>query len=204
MTRYPLSWPDGWKRTPDDVDGVTYREVVGFVGYAVGSDGSVWGCLGRGKRAGQIDREWRLMTAHTRSKGHKRLPYQKVGLVKGGKLYHLSVHAIVLEAFCGPCPSGMQGLHEDDNPKNNAIDNLRWGTPKANSEQRTRTGRQVRGSSVTGSRLTAEQVASARRRFAAGETQSAIAREFGVTQRAIWSIVRGKTWKHLMIDGVNV
>lgn len=187
-TAYPLAWPSG---------DANYREVVGFPGYAVGDDGSIWSRIGRGKRAGQLDAEWRLMTAHIRSKGRNRLPYMKVGLVKDKKLYHPSVHTIVLCAFIGPCPDGMQALHGDDDPMNNNLTNLEWGTPKANSEQRAISGRQVRGIRVTGAKLTEKQVLLVRERFAAGETQSALARELGVTQHSVWAIVRGVTWKHL-------
>ena len=36
-------------------------------------------------------------------------------------------HRLVLEAFVGVVP-GMFGLHRDDNPTNNHLTNLRWGT----------------------------------------------------------------------------
>ncbi len=38
------------------------------------------------------------------------------------------VHQLVLEAFVGPCPSGLECRHLDGNPDNNQLENLRWGT----------------------------------------------------------------------------
>jgi hypothetical protein len=42
------------------------------------------------------------------------------------------VHHLVLEAFVGPCPEGMECLHGDDIPDNNILSNLQWGTRLAN------------------------------------------------------------------------
>lgn len=50
------------------------------------------------------------------------------------------VHILVLEAFVGPRPDGMWGLHWDDDPWNNRLDNLRWGTPTDNAQDAIRNG----------------------------------------------------------------
>jgi hypothetical protein len=62
----------------------------------------------------------------------------RVSLGKGAKVY---VHHIVLEAFVGPRPPGKQGLHWDDDPDNNTVGNLYWGTPSENGLDCTRNGR---------------------------------------------------------------
>jgi hypothetical protein len=38
------------------------------------------------------------------------------------------VHTMVLEAFVGPAPIGHECCHWDDDPANNHLGNLRWGT----------------------------------------------------------------------------
>lgn len=53
------------------------------------------------------------------------------------------LHRLVLEAFVGPCPDGMQGCHWDDDPTNNRLSNLRWDTPRANSLDNVRNGNHV-------------------------------------------------------------
>ena len=50
------------------------------------------------------------------------------------------VHRLVLEAFVGPCPLGMECLHADDDPANNSLSNLRWGTRSENIHDRVRNG----------------------------------------------------------------
>lgn len=50
-----------------------------------------------------------------------------------------TVHILVLEAFVGPRPEGMLGLHGDDDPLNNKLVNLRWGTHEDNQVDRKKT-----------------------------------------------------------------
>lgn len=43
------------------------------------------------------------------------------------------LHRLVLEAFVGPCPEGMEACHfPDRDPSNNRLSNLRWGTRSEN------------------------------------------------------------------------
>lgn len=49
-----------------------------------------------------------------------------------------TVHSLVLEAFVGPCPPGMEARHADDNPLNNNLNNLSWGTRSENSDDSIR------------------------------------------------------------------
>lgn len=57
-----------------------------------------------------------------------------VDLVSNGKRKRWYVHRLVLEAFVGPPPEETTyALHRDDNPINNHLDNLRWGTALENA-----------------------------------------------------------------------
>ena len=64
----------------------------------------------------------------------------KINLYKDGKPKTKFVHRMVLEAFVGSCPEGMECLHIDGNPANNCVDNLRWGTRGENMLDRVRHG----------------------------------------------------------------
>jgi hypothetical protein len=68
--------------------------------------------------------------------------YLRVKLCPGdGTIRYAPVHHLVLEAFVGPRPEGMNGLHWDDDAMNNQLDNLRWGTDSDNQQDRVRNGR---------------------------------------------------------------
>lgn len=48
----------------------------------------------------------------------------------------VSIHRLVLEAFIGPCPTGLEACHNDGNPENNHAANLRWDTHAGNMQDR--------------------------------------------------------------------
>ena len=50
------------------------------------------------------------------------------------------VHTLVLTAFIGPRPPGAEGCHNDGNPANNHLDNLRWDTRSNNIRDGVRHG----------------------------------------------------------------
>lgn len=50
------------------------------------------------------------------------------------------VHELMLTAFVGPCPDGMEGCHGDGNGTNNVLPNLRWDTRSENTLDRVRHG----------------------------------------------------------------
>lgn len=58
--------------------------------------------------------------------------YQIVNLYKQGIKKDFMIHCLVLEAFIGFCPKGMQACHKDNNRANNNLSNLRWDTPQNN------------------------------------------------------------------------
>ncbi len=114
---------------------------LGFMGYRVGNDGSVWSRWrlywatgGRGGFKSIADGEWRQLAPGIDNTGHL-----KIGLMKTGKRYFKLVHRLVLQAFVGPCPKNMQCRHLDNNPKNNNIENLKWDTAKNNCKDRSKT-----------------------------------------------------------------
>lgn len=59
--------------------------------------------------------------------------YRKISLYRDGRPSQKLVHRLVLEAFVGPCPEGMEGCHNDGDTTNNVLANLRWDTHSANN-----------------------------------------------------------------------
>lgn len=102
-----------------------WKPVVGWEGlYEVSDHGRVRSldrATCKGQRKGQVLRPFPLDTGHLR-----------VRLSRGGASAGPLIHRLVLEAFLGPCPAGMEGCHGDGNPTNNHVDNLRWATRSEN------------------------------------------------------------------------
>jgi hypothetical protein len=66
--------------------------------------------------------------------------YPVVTLYRDTVAKQFLVHRLVLLAFVGPAPEGMEGCHWDDDPLNNHLSNLRWGTPGDNGLDCVRNG----------------------------------------------------------------
>lgn len=119
---------------------VEYRDIPGYPGYRIGDDGSVW------SHWIQPGKKWRPDGWRNQGSGWRRLRplkcpldsaysrkgYMSVSLTHEDVRKTISVHRLVLMAFVGPCPSGMEACHNDGDPSNNSLSNLRWDTHKNN------------------------------------------------------------------------
>jgi hypothetical protein len=112
----------------------------------------------------------------------------------------IAVHRLVLMAFVGPCPDGMEACHYDGNPTNNHLSNLRWDTALANQEDKRRHGRMSLGERNSFAKLTNEQVRLIKVRIRAGEKLRRIADDYSVTPEAIGLIKAGKNWAWLEME----
>lgn len=176
-----------------------YRDVVGFPGYKVGNDGSVWSCwrLRRrhptggsgGFRLVMTDR-WRKLKANVNKH------YPRIGLSPGKTIRY--VHHLVLEAFVGPRPEGMEACHFPDGYHgNNCLDNLKWGTRKENVSHQIPQGTMRRGCDRPNAKLDELRVREIRHLHLSGSSFAAIARRFKLSCGTIKNVVRRKTWKHI-------
>lgn len=129
------------KSTPDQPDTqgtecqVEYRDIPGFIGYRVGSDGTVWTrCKtgGNENRFGQLGSTWRPRRVRVGTNG-----YPCVVLRQNGRRVERMIHHLVMEAFVGPRPEGMEIRHFPDPTKTNvALANLCYGTSSENKRDK--------------------------------------------------------------------
>jgi hypothetical protein len=120
---------------------------------------------------------------------------------------HGRAHRFAFDLVFGSIPPGLVVMHTCDNPPCVNPDHLVLGTKADNTRDMRRKGR-ARGGASPGetnpsAKLTAEQVAEIRRRWAAGArpgkkgapgTKKLLADEFGVSTTLIGFIVRGEKW----------
>lgn len=169
---------------------VEYRDIPGFPGYKVGNDGTVWSCVIKGSKKSRLGDQWRQLRITKQGGG-----YGKVYL---GRRKNKWVHRLVLEAFVGMRPDGMECCHNDGDPTNNHVSNLRWGTPKENNGDKVMHGTHIFGENQNGAKLTEWQVRNLRAWYAAGGlTFKQLADQFGVSETAARLIVRQQRWRHV-------
>ena len=106
-------------------------------------------------------------------------------------------HRLVLIAFDGPCPDGMECRHLNGDPRDNRLANLRWGTRQENAADKALHGRTIIGTKHHNARLTPGDVVEIRALLAAGMPQRDIAEMFSVSQPSITNIHLGRTWAHV-------
>jgi hypothetical protein len=187
---------------------IDYRPIPGFPGYVVGSDGSIWCCrvTASSRHRDPHGLGWRRLKP--RLAGPPAGKRWMVCLYARGRCKQACVHSLVLLAFVGPRPDGMEACHNDGDRDNNRLSNLRWDTPRGNAEDRERHGRTSRGERHSAlcrgersgqAKLTEQQVREIQRLVGEGTTKASVARQFGVSWCCVNDIVRRRAWRHVAI-----
>jgi hypothetical protein len=131
--------------------------------------------------------------------------YSMVTLWANGERKHRSVHSLLLEAFVCPRPPGNVARHRDGDQSNNALENLEWGTYRQNHFDKKRHGTFQEGERHGMSKLTDAIVRYIR---TSGKSIGELAKEYGVSEQAIYHARTGKTWAHVdcppVLDSVYV
>jgi hypothetical protein len=177
---------------------VEYRAIPGFPGYRAGSDGAVWSCWMRrshGWRWGTkpvMGEHWRMLKPHQNKKG-----YLSYTLVADGRKRLVGGHILVLEAFVGPRPDGMEACHGLGGSSDNRIGNLRWDTKSENERDKVRHGTTAKGEMNSRAKVTSADVLAIRRRAADGETHRSISQDYPLSPDGVRSIVNRSNWRHI-------
>lgn len=117
-------------------DDEQWRPISGYEGiYEVSNHGRVRSLDRVSAQGGRLTGRLRKPDAVTSRSGHLR-----VALCRDGKVRRWFVHRLVLTAFLGAPSIEMQACHNDGDPTNNVLTNLRWDTASANARDRLRHG----------------------------------------------------------------
>ncbi len=151
-------------------------------------------------RAGLSSRDMkvRYLKLHTTRFGHLRVSL--VGDLGRDFRKPCLVHRLVAEAFIPNPKNKPQVNHIDNNPGNNKVDNLVWGTPQENMLHAANCNRMRRlpGECNPNVKLTEQQVIEIRAKYIPRlYSQRMLAREYHVDQTLVEHIVNRKTWTHI-------
>lgn len=176
------------------VPGVTFKDVVGFPDYCVGDDGSVW-TKRHLRRYPNSPQKWKRMTGFSDPRyGHCYVLLRD----NSSNQRHHSIHRLVLTAFVGPCPTGHEACHfPDRNPKNNRLDNLRWGTHEENSQHSRIHGTMILGSKHVFAKINEQDVRTIKNLRRQGWTHRAIAEHMGIKANRVFVVLSGRKWRHI-------
>lgn len=170
---------------------VQYRMVAGYPDYRVGDDGSVWS-----KRRKPEGHWHKMKPVKTGQYGHRQVTISNDSGPKG-----LYVHRLLLEAFEGPCPAGMEGVHKDGDYSNNCRSNLCWATPDEKMRYAKERDSLQRGSRHSHAKLTEELVFDARvlydEGFSVSEIQSKLGLDGVITLGGLETAIVSTGWGHV-------
>lgn len=116
-----------------------------------------------------------------------------------GKGKQFLIHRLVLAAFIGPCPEGMESCHNDGIRANAALSNLRYDTHQNNNIDRMRHGTLPKGSKFWKAKLKEEDVLLI---FKDERRIKDIAKEHGVDDSTILDIKKKRSWAWLTNSSV--
>lgn len=176
-----------------DMVGEIWKPVPGYDGrYEVSNLGMVrsWCVNGHPKQRLQVPKILRP--------SRKRRGYLELSLSNNNKKKYKKVNVLVIEAFVGAKPTKKhECAHNDGNPSNNKLENLRWATSKENSEDMETHGTRPRGDRHGCAKLTTQQVLeiiSIRKDIDA----KLIAPRYGVSPSTINRVRSRQLWKHIL------
>lgn len=169
-----------------------WKDVVGYEGrYQVSNFGQVRS-LPNKRRFSMI-----ILKQHQRKNRRFSVGLTSVGEDGKWRQRTYEVQWLVAAAFIGPRPEGLEVCHNDDNPANNHLSNLRYDTRLANVADRVKHDLANRGEKNGQAIFTENQVRKIKQQLADGKRVTAIAREYGVCHGAISNIKNGRNWSHL-------
>lgn len=172
-----------------------FDNIDGFEGYHVSKDGRVFSRRSFRKEKGKFSNFWR----------EKKIIIDKIGRCNvslrdsNGKVHNKRVHRLVLLAYVGKCPDGMECCHNDGNAGNNHLDNLRWDTSKSNKEDLRKHSRLAVGEKSGTSKLKTDEVIEIIRLRKNNVPIKDVAEKFKVNKSTISKITKGNRWKHLNV-----
>lgn len=180
-----------------DMESELWKPVVGFEGlYEVSNAGRVRSV----DRVSEIEGRWGRMSRPVQGVVLKPLRhtggYQRVMLWKDGRAKQTYIHKIVLEAFVGARPNGMQVAHGNGDKQDNRLANLRWATPAENQADREAhgTGRKAKPHPAT--RLGLDMARIIRRVHAESSMNlTKLAACFGIPRTTAADIVNNRVWR---------
>ena len=123
--------------------------------------------------------------------------YAQVSLYKNGKRRTCLVHSLVAQAFLGPCPAGQLVRHGPAGKLDNSVQNLSYGTRQQIADDLRRDGTLLVGEKGPSAKLTAAQVVQIREECERGRNQTAIAKQFNISESQVSHIKHRKQWAHI-------
>lgn len=172
-----------------DYEDEEWRDVVGYDGYFQVSN------MGRVRGVKRKYGKERVLSPAT-----NKYRYKVVCLCVNYVQKTALVHQLVMDAFVGKTPEGLEINHKNGDKGDNRLENLEFCTPRENMLHSYRElGRlSARGERNGMAKIAEEDVVEIKRLLASGEYSfRSLATMFGLSPASIADIKAGRTWRHI-------
>jgi hypothetical protein len=174
-----------------------WRPIDGYPRYEVSDRGRVRALAGTGEVnlpcGVTYRRNYRARVLALTPHGRAKRP--AVSLTRDGdKRLSIQVHRLVARAFLGTPPPGHVVCHNDGDPTNNRLSNLRYDTPKGNNDDKRRHGTLQLGERHHAAVINEAIVRRIRR---SSKPTRELAEDLGVSYSVVYCARKGKTWSHV-------
>lgn len=182
---------------------IEVKELKDFPGYYVGSDGNIFSSrdsIGKGRGGGSFSYINKNKFKKLKPRKSSLYGYFAVSLSIDGKTYQRYIHRLICEAFHGPCPEGMECSHLNGDNIDNRPKNLKWETPKINTNRKKEHGTQIDQSGFNNNKSKFNSLKDLENIFSLryeGKTYKEIAEKMGVHESTIGGIIKGKYYSNL-------
>lgn len=177
----------GDKEVPEE----RWLPIKGWLGYDVSDRGRVrswWGGGGQGKGHRGLGDAAKIVGGYIQKSGHAQATLYRN---HSKEVRRVGVHTLVLEAFVGRRPLGHEACHNDGDPGNNCLTNLRWDSRSNNQRDTLKHGTHRQA------KLKDSDIPAIWARLSEGEPAAWIGRDYGVKGTVITNIKTGKHWAHI-------
>lgn len=180
------------------IDGEVWRALIVSPRHEISNFGRLRSWVLWGARSKQA----RAVTPRIMRLRVDRAGYLRVCIVVNDKKRLFGIHKLVLDAFVGQCPSGLQARHINGNPADNRVENLGWCTSKENHADRRTHGTMVgRGTGGKGMRNPGAvkdlEIIKQVLRTKGTASGRQVASDFGLEHKTVYKIWNGEHWTQL-------
>lgn len=173
-------------------DAEVWRQIIEFPDYSISSHGRVRRDTVN-SHPGGISYPGKILKQEEGTHGHRRIMLYRHDLIQ-----RQLIHRLVARAFLPvPDEARKEVAHNDGNPRNNHVSNLRWATRRENAQDTIRHGTVLRGEKCRTTTFTADDVRRIRELRAAGTANKTLAHEYGVSRCTISAIYVRRNWAHV-------
>jgi hypothetical protein len=174
------------------------KKITGFSGYSIDETGKIYSYIGlihanNGQFIGGSEAKVKKITQHA--------GYNTVRLRRDIDCKHIliGVHRLLAKEFIPNPQNRPYVCHKNGVRNDNRLDNLYWGTPQENVNDKKRHGTQLFGEKIYKAILNDAKVKFIKILYSFGFHYKFIANCMKVRPNTIQNIIHGRAWKHIIL-----